>query len=77
MNNKPMREDGRCVLALQTEDGQNEVCIMRDGNAYLGIFVAGYKAGYQTKDFNTLDELVIVFKKAGYTKVIKDIIKEK
>ena len=77
MSNKSMREDDRCVLALQTEDEKNEVCIMHDGNAYIGIFSAGYKVGYQTKDFNTLEEIESVFKGAGYTKVIKNTIKEK
>ena len=72
MSNKPIREDDRCVLVFQTEDGKNEICIMRDGNAYIGIFSAGYKAGYQTKDFSTLEEIENIFKSAGYVNTIKN-----
>ena len=70
MSNKPMREDSRCVLALQTEDGKNEICIMRDGDVYLGIFYSGYRAGCQTAEFDTLKEIERIFKNAGYTKVV-------
>ena len=65
-----MKDDDRCVLILRSEDDINEVCIIRDGDAYIGILSAGYRSGEQTRDFNTLGEITSFFKQFGYTKEV-------